>query len=158
MCLISSICDSFSDSHFDNLLSSSLYSCQLFNTSCNMLHLRFKITKRTIFVPYQKQALITNYLSGSFGASHNLSFLKLGMNNCVLPQKKGRLHVFKLPEPAIYWVSTKELSRTRSKVPSSYLCSVHLHTFDQRSPRTASCSSRSAVALSLLLSSTTTTM
>ena len=39
-----------------------------------------------------------------------------------------------------------------------HLCSVHLHTLDQRSPRTASCSSRSAVALSLELSSTTTTM
>lgn len=101
MCFISSICDSFSDSHFDSLLSSSLYSCQLFSTSWSMVHLRCQKTKRQL---------------------HRLWKL------CCRP-----------------WFL-------------SHLCSVHLHTFDQRSPRTASCSSRSAVALSLLLSSTTTTM
>lgn len=101
MCFISSICDSFSDSHFDSLLSSSLYSCQLFSTSWSMVHLRCQKTKQ-IFT------LCENY--------------------------EADLHF------------------------CSHLCSVHLHTFDQRSPRTASCSSRSAVALSLLLSSTTTTI
>lgn len=102
MCFISSICDSFSDSHFDSLLSSSLYSCQLFSTSWSMVHLRCQKTKTKNLYPCE-----------NYAADHHFC---------------------------------------------SYLCSVHLHTFDQRSPRTASCSSRSAVALSLLLSSTTTTM
>lgn len=58
MCFISSICDSFSASHLDSLLSSSLYSCQLFNTSCSMVHLGFKITntQRKISIVYQNQA------------------------------------------------------------------------------------------------------
>lgn len=49
-------------------------------------------------------------------------------------------------------------SNVAAVISISNLCSAHLHTFDHRSPRTANCSSRSAVALSLLPSSTTTTI
>ena len=92
MCLISSICDSFSDSHFDSLLSSSLYSCQLFNTSWSMVHLRCQKTKQKIFTPCEtmKQTFILALTFALSTCKHSTSVLQ--EPPVVLPGQRWRSH------------------------------------------------------------------
>lgn len=92
MCLISSICDSFSDSHFDSLLSSSLYSCQLFSTSWSMVHLRCQKTKQKIFTPCEtmKQTFIFALTFALSTCKHSTSVLQ--EPPVVLPGQRWRSH------------------------------------------------------------------